>query len=566
MYNKIMMVSESADLSSSPAGALIACLATITLDINSNSITEFRNSYRTWSDNARSFASRFGFSKELKAVSTRVIKGEDIYGDDEDVIALGKAIRAAKNEIYADTRISREVTKLIQAGARCLVRDDESAWNYLMKNISHIKETRLTSVFLTDDDEPIQIDGLGADTASQEMKRAYQALMGNAPKSGYFVSPIQIPELRQSKPKQFEEYSRLAKVLNRETKRLVYRIVRQSGKAMLPVDEVSKALDKAGIMHNMPRGFIGGQIDENMKFYTAEGRQLDKAPAGAVKMNPNYDPAQDNTYVLYVLGYGDRVGAARVRTTTMNTANKAKRHAAVSEFIENEDKVRAKWLKDLKRKGTKEQLMAMMVELLFVTSARIGGPGNKSSGEKTYGLTTLTKEHVGIKGQFLLFNYTGKKLASQAASYPLGSVEGKLIAEIMKKKLADLEPGELVFTFRGKPILRQAVSKYLKSLGTKMQPHSFRRSTGTKMALQILANSPFTNKGKNGEPIKESEVNRWFKKEMEKIGEALHHRNGEKVTGMTAVKSYIDPTVISNFYESLNLRVPNFVPKAKDVR
>jgi DNA topoisomerase IB len=44
--------------------------------------------------------------------------------------------------------------------------------------------------------------------------------------------------------------------------------------------------------------------------------------------------------------------------------------------------------------------------------------------------------------------------------------------------------------------------------------------------------------------------------EATKIGEMLMHRNGEEFTGMTSIKSYIDPQVIVEFFQSLDLHPP----------
>lgn len=564
---KIIFISESADASSTPAGALAACLSIIVLDINDNSVSEFRSQYRQFFDLAKNFASKNGFGSEFKSVSKRIMRGDDMFGDDDDVMELGKQIRRNRKSLYEDKAISKELFKLIIAGARNLIKDDKNAWDYLCKNISLLHNTRLTAAFVPDDDEPVKIDGLDPSSASKQMRQVYLKMTGEQPKYGYFVNPMLIPQYREKNPKLWEEYARLSKVLNRETKRLVFRYVRTKQKQHVSVDEINKFLDKQGLLHNMPRGFTGGLVDENMKFYTSTGNRLSKAPSGLVRMNPKYDPAQDNTYVLYVTGFGKTSKGGdqsngRIRTETYNESNKKKRHAVAQQFLENENRIRAKWLKDLKRNGTKEQIMATMVELLWATSARIGGQGNKTAGETTYGLSTLVTDHVRIKGNKLLFDYIGKKKTPQPAVYMLSSQEAKLVGQIMAKLIADKEKDELVFTFRGRPVLRHSIGQYLKSLGTQMSAHSFRRVTGTRMALQILKNNPFINKAKKGE-VKETEVNRWFKTEMTKIGEALHHRNGEKVTGMTAVKSYIDPTVIENFYDSLGLRVPSFVPIPK---
>lgn len=568
MVKKILFVSESADVSASPLGGLIASLATIALDINDNSVSEFRNSYRAWSEHGKKFASKYGFGEEFRNVSKRVLRGDDLFGDDDDVIELGKMVARARKSIYEDTNISREMYKLLMALAKCLIKDDERAWQYVEKNISIVRDTRLTSVFLSDEDEPIEIDGLSASSASTQMRTLYKKITGSEPKYGFFINPGEAKAFREKNPEQWSEYARLSKVLTREVKRQVSRYTRNKQKHTVTVDEVSKFLDKQGLLHNMPRGFIGGLVDESMNFYTPAGKKLDKQPMGLVRMNPKYDPKTDDTYVMFSIVYGknDKGGdaaAGRIRTEAMNTANKVKRHAAANDFMENEEKVRAKWLRDLKRPHTKEQIMAAMVELLYATSARIGGPGNETKGEPTYGLSTLRPSHVKIVGTKLRFEYVGKKLSDQSAIYSLATPAGKLIAPVIKKLLEDADEGEPVFQFRGRPIIRHAISKYLATLGTAIKPHGFRRVTGSRMTQEILAKHPFKAKLAKGK-LTETEVNKWFRSEMLKVGAELNHRNGEKLTGMTAVKAYIDPKIIENFYKSLNIRVPAFVPVSKE--
>jgi hypothetical protein len=463
-----------------------------------------------------------------------------------------------------DLSVSRQMLKLLFALARCLIKDDASAWAYVVKNVSLLREPKIISTFVPEDNTPVEIGGVSAKTASKQMATVYQKLTGKLPVNGYFISPLSIKALREKSPEDWSKYAALSKILNNEVKRLVFRFVRSKGKLMVPIDAVSKYLDAQGILNNLPRGFVGGQVDENMKFYTAEGRQLDKSPAGVVRMNPKYDPALDNTYVLYAEGYGKRsnggdVGAGRIRTVTFLANNKNKRHAAVSQFIEDETTFRNKWVKDLDRKGTKEQILAVMTELLYDTAARIGNKGNKSNGEPTYGLTTLMAKNVSISGNYLKFNYVGKKNAAQDAKYNLTTAVGKKVKPIIQKLLADAEPNDLLFTFRGRPIIRHAVNLYIHGLGIKMSAHGFRRLAGTKLAMELIAKNPFTRRSKTT-PVKESQVNKWIKDEMKKVGEVLHHRNGENVTGMTAIKSYIAPNVLADFYESLGLRVPDFVP------
>lgn len=562
----IIMVSQSADASATPLGSLVSCLAIVVLDINDNPIAEFRNKYSEWAESAQRFATKYGYGPEFRAVSKRVKAGSDLFGDDDDVTDLGKLIYRNRKAVYADTSISRDMYKLMVMCARCLYKDDDTAWKYIEKHVSILRDARLTSIFLSDEDEPIEIDGMNASSASNEMKSVYKKLTGDVPKFGYALNPTLIKGYREDNPKLWDEYSRLNKLLNKETKRLVFRFVRNSGKERVPVDAVSKFLDKQGLLHNLPRGFEGGLIDENMEYYTAAGNKLDKAPVGLVRMNPKYDPKSDNTYVLYALVYGKNekggdASAGRIRTVSMNQANREKRHAVALDFIDNEKRVRSKWLADLKRKHSKEQILAALVELLWATSARVGGKGNATKGEPTYGLTTLRKSHMKIKNNELYFEYTGKKLSDQSATYNIATPEGRLVGQIVAKLLEQADDGEPVFQFRGKPIIRHAIAKYLKTLGTDMSPHSFRRVTGSKMAMDIIAKNPFSGRKK---PVTEREVNAWLKKQMKEVGRVLGHRNGENVSEMVALKSYIAPQIIAQFYDSLSLRPPNFIPSANE--
>lgn len=561
----------SADQSVTPAGAFAASLAVVVLDINDNDVKPFREQFKLWAGYAQPFATKIGVGPEFKALAKRVMKGDDLYGDDDDVVDFGKAVKGGEGRaaLNGDTRTSREMVKLIVACARCLAKDDEKAWQYLERNVSILENPRLTSVFLSDDDSAVEIDGVGASEAAKKMRAVVQKLTGNAVKDGYFINPLKARDYAEKNPAAAEEYKKLKKILDAEVKRLVFRYVRNKAAQMVSIDEVSKFLEKQGVMHNLPRGFTGGQIDENGNFYTAEGKPLASKPMGQVRMNPKYDPAQDNTYVLYVMGYGKsedgkELGPGRVRTTTMLQSNKERRHSQVADFIANEAKIRGKWLKDLDRRGTKEQVMAALVEMMWATSARIGGKGNQSAGEPTYGMTTLQVQHVRIKGQKILFDYTGKKNSPQPATYNLGTTEGRKVKAIVERLIEDAEPTDLLFTFRHREILRHAINKYLKSIGCPMSAHGFRRVKGTQVAMELLRKSPFTAKKAKGEKITEAAVNKWFKEEMKKVGEVLHHRNGENVTGMTAVKSYISPSVVENFYEDLGLRRPSFVPKSKE--
>lgn len=569
--SRLMFVSVSSDSPASAEEAFALISSVITLDINSNPVAEFRGVVRDLSDASKPFARKYGFPREWSAMLKRLNRGDDLHGDDPDVVELGKLIKKAGRTFRADPRLDLDMANFIYACARVMEKESMTAWAHIEKNIGLTQNMRLIQVYTPDDDgEEAAPASVGAKAASHDIKPIYKKITGKEPTHGYFLSPTKRRAWAEENPELVSKHSALAKIIDAEVKKRVLKFVRASGNRIVTVDAVSKHLDKLGLLHNLPRGLTGAKLDEQMNFYTAENRMLASKPMGLVKMNPKYDPAQDNTYVAYNVEYGvDENGKQHssgcLRTFEMNTRNKKKRHAIANEFIENEDKIRAKWMRDMKKKGTKEQVMAAMVELLHATSSRIGGKDNQTKGEPTYGLTTLQLDHVKIDGNFLRFDYTGKKLSKTSASYSLVTPEGKLIKEIMGKLIDRADEDEPVFQFRGAAILPQHINKYIKTLGTAASAHTFRRVSGTKMAMLLIKNSPFIAKAKKGE-VKQREVDKWLQEELKKVGEILNHRNGEKVTGNTAIKSYIDPDILVNFYNSLGLRIPNFVPLDKQSR
>jgi len=76
--------------------------------------------------------------------------------------------------------------------------------------------------------------------------------------------------------------------------------------------------------------------------------------------------------------------------------------------------------------------------------------------------------------------------------------------------------------------------------------------------LELTKECPF----KKGDPkTTQSGVEKWYKEALLPIGDALHHRTGEKVTAMTALNSYVDVFLQLEFFKNLGLRNPSFLEK-----
>ena len=384
-------------------------------------------------------------------------------------------------------------------------------------------------------------------------KKLMKQLVGDG--TSAFLHPKDRTELIKDPSKQdlLLQYNALMKPVNATIKPAIAAYVRNSKESLVSIDVMRADFDRIGQPHNLPVGFVGGQIDEKGKMYTKEGLQLDKEPFGKVVMNANYDPETNNTYVLR----SARVHNSRYRTIEMNVANKKARHLKVQDFFDNEVANRAKWVNVLKTASDRTQVLAAMIELMYQTSARIGGKDNSTKGEPTYGLTTLQVRHTKILPKEIEFNYSGKMSHEQELHYPTIKAEAKIVRQILTSLVKGKGPDDLVFTWNNKPITDAMARAFLTSLGINVSPHKFRHLAGTKMAMAILKTLPF----KKADKPSQAAVEKWIKEAFLPIGAHLHHATGTgKIVSSTALKSYIDPELVANVFTDLGLRRPNFIP------
>lgn len=112
------------------------------------------------------------------------------------------------------------------------------------------------------------------------------------------------------------------------------------------------------------------------------------------------------------------------------------------EFAAALPQLRKRVAADLKREGLpREKVLATVVSLLEKTLIRVGNAEYAAS-NKSYGLTTMRRRHVDVKGATLRFEFTGKS----GKQWKL-KVEDKRIASVVKR-CADI-PGHELFKYLG---------------------------------------------------------------------------------------------------------------------
>jgi hypothetical protein len=189
---------------------------------------------------------------------------------------------------------------------------------------------------------------------------------------------------------------------------------------LVSYDKFWDAMGKAGItVHNFVEGFKGF-VDDRGALYTIKKRKIKGSPnGGKALMNKNYDAENDVGYV-FKADIPDAVTQPFYYTESHGEKRTVKKFEAVDSLATDIDKIRAKWLKVL-RKGDAEDdehdtdfLSAMVLEIIYQTQARIGSLSNATKDAKTgkykqtYGLSTIQMRHLRKVGSGMNIIYEGK--------------------------------------------------------------------------------------------------------------------------------------------------------------
>lgn len=464
----------------------------------------------------------------------------------EDLAGLAKTLRRLLPNILKDRSIPHEALALMK-DALASARGSEPSYLRFKKSITLLGDTQLNQLYAVDVEHPKD--------KKSTLQQLVQKLTG---KKALDIPPNERAAYQSKKPAVFKEFLKARRDLLQLGKDKISQIVKSSGKTMIPMSQVQKALDAGSYVYNLPQGF-DGLIDAQSKFYTTAGKSIGVPPTSKIRMNPKYDPDADNTYVLqaYPTNPTEKSGWQAYYTDDYRQKKNVEKYSKVADLTPLIEEIRAKWVKDLVP-GSKVGMRAAILEIGYQTQARVGGR-NKNN---TFGITTLLAKH---------FKFNGNKL--QIGPYPGKGQDGtdgrqkhfiiaqdvgtKRLFEFLKLRLHDLKPSSLVFTLKGgAPITGQFVNAYFRALGSPVTIHKLRTFKGSLMAKELLANPPKNLKGSTPGAATE-----WLKKQLLQVGKQLGHLNGNKPTAMTALKSYIFPDVLQGFYDRVGVRPPPLIEK-----
>lgn len=520
--------------------------------------TSFLRKLNLWGDESREFAERFKMLKVFNQAIRLVVSGRDV-ADHEDVrVAINgvfEKIKEQKTIIDRETDVTRAQLGILN-DLRLAFNGSEAAEKRLMKNVSSLRDPDINEMFLHTEE------------AGDDMKGTYETLATLVKKygkvSGYEM-PVEILREWQAhnkekgtKLKQHEQYLELRKQVNAFFKKQLSNLVRSSGQPYMPVAEVKKALGLT--LNPIPETFVG-MIDDNGGYYTVTGKKLLQTPAGVVQMNPAYDAKLDNAYVC-TFKAAFSADFTRVYTEDYRKNARGKKFDVVAEALPNLANLTKKWLPDMQKAvATKDGVCALLCELIYQTSGRIGSTKAATDGVTTHGISTLLMRHINMNDQRVIMNYLGKSGGKQRHIVKFVSQRGQLLHAAMTKAIAGKKAADHITTFKGKTLPGSAVNTYLKTLGFPegFTIHKLRTAKGTELAAKLLENPPF----KKG-ACKDADVNKWVETQLTKVGAELGHMSGENVTANTAIANYIDPAILAALFASLGCRANSKIQKAID--
>jgi hypothetical protein len=513
-----------------------------------------------WSANAAKFEKQYDLPELTNSLREVVADPAAL----DDVIDTFRSSRQILKQMQLDREFSHEDIDILKASFAYLLTKSDRALQALVKMAPRLHTPLLSA--------QLKFDAGSQNTYNKPLQKIVWAVAKR--KNSNKLTKDEAEALREKNPEVYKEYLRLRRGVNDVWKTELRNFVFDSGKPIVDYQAALKFLQSQGLEHTLPPQYRG-KIDANGALYTTTGKPLAgglPSPGFTIKMNPDYDPKTDDGAVFMTIN--DETDAVSKYVYTQDfvkraTKSKLEKVKKLDTMIDN---VRKKWMMYVKQGGKSPQAVCSTVlELLYLFGARIGDKGNTAKGKTTYGLSTILVKHVKVSGANVVIGYNGKDGVRQVHKLDGSTPEGKILVRNIKILLHGKQPNDQVFTFdygdrTDIPANPKMINDWFHKLGIPqgVTVHKLRHVQGSRLFRELMdqnAKTLFERKV----PLTQTQGNQAFVKLAEKVGQLLGHiktAGGQaKVTGMTALKSYIDPEAQLEFWSRANLRPPKYLEK-----
>lgn len=491
----------------------------------------------------------------LKPAIQVALKG----GDKTSVLFdLSTELKNAMPGLRADKNYTTPELTMLRALRAYLATDSVPALAYIRKNASVFGSPELASIFLP----PIpKADNKG-------LRRVVNSLVG---RDGTHLTKPESDMLKETAPKQYEQYVTLRKAHNAEFKATLTNYVRSLGKTKVPYQQVYKYIVGQGFTHSLVPGFTG-LIDDQGNWFTDKGEKISNVPNLVtythVVMNDGKDP--DANWVFKAMKPDGTYAYAYTANFQRDQSSAKYEHVAL--LMAKIPQIQAEWRQLLAKAFNKQTktfdfslkrtVSAVVLELLYSFAARIGSAPGRGVGTLLVKNTSITQAGVNL-------SYIGKD--SIPTKHIIRSADSQTMALVvlaLRQLIEGKKPSMFLFTtesLSGKlaRVTPSDVNHWFHACGAPdgVTVHKLRTCRGTTLFKQLMDVD-----GKRRPPSSEKEAILRYKEMTGKVGKLLNHKRGvgtekESVTGTTAALSYIDGDLQLELWSRWGFRPPSALEK-----
>lgn len=382
-------------------------------------------------------------------------------------------------------------------------------------------------------------------------------------KGAHTLTLEQSKAARLKNPELYAEYLANMRAFNLSWKSALDNYIRDSGKKTIPFKQAEAYLKSLGMDHTQSKGFTGN-IDAHGNWYTSDGKEINGTPTAAMFPEVRMNTDSKGSWVFQTVGLDGSLGN-HFYTKDFGRKKAAEKFAKVKEF--NVEATRKKWIPLIRSfdESSPNTVAAVIMELLYRTSNRVGTPGGNATGG-AFGMATVQVRHVYPQNDgSIKFIYSGKDNVRTVALIPANKdAIGKLVCQHVALLIQNKKPKEPVFTYllkngSRKPVLPAVVNQYFKVMSGGVTVHKLRAAKGSEIFTEYL--DILFQKKKTMSP---AEAMEFLKKGAMKVGKELNHvrRSAEgtqTITPATSLKSYIDPALQVKFFQHYGLPLPKYL-------
>lgn len=549
-------------ITASMLSSLLEALATLCIDYNDNGAERKPDSETSAELKAIQGPALKLWGKELPALRDSFNAANAGRNKAEQLALLGQEIKEKFADFRSNERFTAQELELLAALGSYLRTDSEVAWKKLQKFAGILNNPYISKRMAPK---------VGSQKKSgNELRTLVHEMVGRDDTALTLDEAAQVKELH---PDLYKQYLAYRKQHNQIWKDAAVSYVRQSGEHTVPYEELLAYLHANGIDHMLPLGFTGN-VDDLMRMYTHDGHLIDGVPNAVtfpeVIMNRTYGTPGGGDFVFQAQRSGGGPGPYFYTTDYKKAASREK-FAKVANLMPRLDQMQKKWFALVKKFDPQnlQSVAATVLEILYEFSARVGSVGNAAGGSSTFGVSTLLVKHVSIDPQGnVILRYKGKDGVATVHRMAVNDPNQKYLCHNIQMLMQGKQPKDRLFTIAkatGKfvPVTAGQVNQMFKAMGAPegVTVHKIRTARGTGLFNDLVAK--LFDSGKV--PKNEQQATLLLKSLGEQVGKLLNHVrrgvNGTKVTGVTALNNYVDPSAQVALFRQLGFRPPKFLER-----